>query len=198
MSQAWDAYKDRYREFVRSKAKGEVIEKLETRNGVVYNHASIREVTAVGIQIRHDDGQKRIPFEELSDALQDYYQFDPVQKQKAVAAENAARDKHDAAVAVVSDQVDQQMALKKQQDEAAATEKIQGEIAEKEAQITSIETEIKGLERERTLAEAEAQAARAAGKMHLSKSGRISGQIISKQARISTLRAEVSKLKNRL
>jgi chromosome segregation ATPase len=196
--QTWEAYKDRYREFIRSKAKGEVIDKLETRNGVVYNNASIREVTAVGIQIRHDDGQKRIPFEELSDELQDFYQFDPAQKQKAVAAEITERDKHDAAVAVVSDQVDQQMALKRQQEDAEAKEKLQREIAEKQAQITSIEAEITGLERDRTQAESEAQAARAAGKMHLNKSGRITSQIASKQARISSLRAEIVRMSAKL
>ena len=196
--QVWEAYKDKYREFIRGKAKGQMIEKLETRAGVVYNNANIREVTAVGIQVRHDDGQKRIPFEELSDEMQDFYQFDPAQKQKAMAAEITARDEHDKAVAVVSDQVDQQMAQQKQKDDAEARAKLEAEIATKEAQILAFEAEIQGLERDQTRAEEDARAARAAGKMHLSKSGRITAQIASKRSQISGVRAEIARIKARL
>lgn len=195
---AWETYKDRYRESIRGKAKGQVIDKLETRNGVVYNHVNIREITAVGIQIRHDDGQKRIPFEELPDEMQDLYQFDPAQKQKAMAAEDAARDEHDAAVAVVSDQVEEQMSQKKLKDEAEAKEKLQGLIAEKLALMASIEAEIKNLERERTQAEFDAQAARTAGKTHLNRSGSITAQIRSKQSRLSGLSAEIARMNARL
>jgi hypothetical protein len=74
LAKDWSAYKDEYREFVRSKARGEVLELLEARDGTVYRDVNIREVTAIGIQIRHADGFKRLQFEELSDEMQDFHQ----------------------------------------------------------------------------------------------------------------------------
>ena len=52
---AFEAYKDQYRAYVRGKAIGESMAVLETRGGTIYKNVNIREVTAVGIQIRHDD-----------------------------------------------------------------------------------------------------------------------------------------------
>ncbi len=197
-NQDWATYKDQYREVVRSKAKGQVMETLATRNGEVFKNVNIREVTAVGIQIRHDEGQKRIPFEELSDEIQDFYQFDPTQKHQAVAAEAAERDKHEAAVAVVSEQVDAQMAAQRAKDAAAAKEKLNSEIIEKQAQIESIKAEIEGLEQEIVQANAAASAAREAGRMHINKSGSINGKIRHRQGRISTLQAEIRQMQSRL
>lgn len=196
--QEWETYKDKYRELVRGKAKGQLIEKLETRSGVVYMNANIREVTAVGIQIRHDEGQKRIAFEELPDELQDFYQFDPEQKQKAVAAETAARDQHDAAVAVAGDQADAQMAIQRQKEQAEAKDKLKRDIIEKQAQIENVSNDIKDLEQERDRALAAADAARAAGKMHINKSGSIGSKIRAKQNRLATLRSELAQMKARL
>ncbi|MEO5912726.1 MAG: hypothetical protein ABIS50_00720 [Luteolibacter sp.] len=198
MNTAWETYKDQYREFIRGKAKGQTIEKLETRTGVVYKNVNIREVSAVGIQIRHDEGQKRIAFEELSDEMQDYYQFDPAQKDIAIAKETAVRIEHDAAVAVAGDQVEQQMAAQKAQDAVEAKEKLSRDILEKEGQMVNIEADIRELEQERTRAETEADAARQAGRMHINKSSNITGKIRSKQTKLSNLRAEVSQMKGRL
>jgi hypothetical protein len=47
-------------------------------------------------------------------------------------------------------------------------------------------------------AAAEANAARAAGRMHINKSGSISSNIRSKQVRINSLHAELNQLKARL
>ncbi len=55
MSKTFADYKDEYRAYARGKAKGETIETLETLTGVIYHNAIIREVTAIGIQIRHDE-----------------------------------------------------------------------------------------------------------------------------------------------
>lgn len=79
-NQAFDTYKEKYRAFVRGKAVGQSISQLETQKGVIYKNVNIREVNALGIQIRHDDGINRIPFEELPSAMIDYYQFDAEQK----------------------------------------------------------------------------------------------------------------------
>ena len=88
-------YKDEYRAYARGKAKGETLDKLETLTGAVYNSVLIREVTAIGIQIRHADGQKRILFEDLPEAMKDRFQYDPKQKEQAMAEEAASRDVHE-------------------------------------------------------------------------------------------------------
>lgn len=85
----FEAYKDQYRAFAWAQAKGETLETLTTLAGEVYKNVNIREVTASGIQIRHAEGNKRIPYEELPDALKDRFQFDPKLKEKAVAEEPA-------------------------------------------------------------------------------------------------------------
>ena len=69
---------------------------------------------------------------------------------------------------------------------------------EKEAQIITATNDIQSLEQEKIQAQAEAAAARAAGKMHLSKSGSINSRIRSKQNRIATLRSEIGRLKSQL
>lgn len=197
-SEQWEAYKNEYRVFIRGKAKGQVLETLETRNGEIFKSVSIREVTAIGVQIRHDNGFKRIAFEELKDDLQDFYQFDPAQKESAVADETAARDKHEAAVAVVNGQQEELMALQHEKDDIEAKAKIQGQIAEKEAQIKNLESDINGLEHDKTMAQASADAARAAGKMHLNKTGNIDSRIRYKKNQISALQADITQMQSKL
>ncbi len=197
-NEAFDGYKDEYRTYVRGKAKGESMETLKTLTGAVYNKVNIREVTAIGIQIRHEEGQKRIPFEELPDEMKDHFQFDPNQKEKALASESATREAHEAAVAVASDIEDQQMDKQREKDAVQAKVRTRREIAAKEAQISSIQSEIQNLNSQMDRAAAEASAARSAGRMHINKSSGISGNIRAKQNRISALRAEVSQLKSAL
>ncbi len=195
---ASEAYKDEYRANIRGKAKGETLATLETRSGAVYKDVSIREVTAIGIQIRHADGQKRIPFEDLPEAMNDRFQFDPKQKNQAVAAEAAARTEHEAAVAVADGLADQEAAKQKGQDAVLTKQKQMLEIAAKESQINSLKDGIRDLENEMSRASAAAASARAAGRMHIDRSGGISGDIRSKQNRIATLRAEVGQMKSSL
>lgn len=194
----FEGYKDQYRALVRGKAKGQEIAKLETLAGAVYTNVNIREVTAVGIQIRHDDGQKRISFEDLPDDMKDYFQFDPKQKEKALADENSTRDEHEAAVAVASEIADQEMAKQREMDKAEAKEKLIREIANKDAQIASVRDEIRGLENDLDRAAAEANAARMAKRMHINKSGSIRARIQTKQNRISALQSEVGMMRSRL
>lgn len=191
-------YKNEYRAYARSKAKGETIAKLETLTGVVYNDVIIREITPIGIQIRHADGQKRIPFEELPEAMKDHFQFDPTQKDQAIAEESATRDVHEAAVAAANSLADEKMDLQREKDAAAAKERVRQEIAVKEGLVASLKDEVKSLEAEQQRAMADAAAARAAGRMHINKSGSIGGNIRSKQNRIATLQAEVVQMKARL
>lgn len=84
---AFESYKDKYRAYIRGKGVGQTMAQLETQNGVIYKNVTIREVTALEIQIRHEDGIKRIPFEELPLTMIDYYQFDAEQKAAATVVQ---------------------------------------------------------------------------------------------------------------
>ena len=193
--EAFEAYKDEFRVYARSKAKGEVMATLETLTGVTYHDVNIREVTAIGIQIRHEGGHKRIPFEDLSDAMKDRFQFDPKQKEKALAQESENRDQHDAAVAVADQIADQQLDQQRKVDAGKAKDLKNREIVMKEVQIKALEGELSDLNAELQRATAAAAAARAAGRMYLNKSNGISGSIRAKQNRIATLRSEVNQLR---
>lgn len=194
----FDGYKNDYRAHARAAAKGTEMETLETTNGGVYKRVNIREVTAIGIQIRHEEGQKRIPFEELPEAMKDHFQFDPNQKEEALAGENSVRDVHDAAVAAANVVADEEMVRQRGIEKERVREKLNQEIAVKESQIAMLKGEILSLEGDMSRAAAEASAARAAGRMHINKSGRISGNIRSKKNRISTLAMEINQLRSRL
>lgn len=194
----FEAYKDRYRAHVRSAAKGSEISELKTMGGVVYKNVNIREVTAVGIQIRHDDGQKRIPFEDLPEAMRDHFQFDPDQKARALVTENQQRDEHEAAAAVANEQADEQMAQQREKDAALAKQRLMREIAGKQAQIASLMEEISQLDDQMQQAEAQAAAARASGRMHINRTNNFASNIRSKQNRINNLNAEIRQMQSRL
>ena len=145
-NEAFEAYKDQYRALVRGQAKGESMETLETQTGTIYKDVNIREVTAIGIQIRHEGGQKRIPYEDLPKTMQDHFQFDPMQKIAALAQEQATWNDHEAAV-VAADQAADNHAeeqTKKATDELRA--KMIRAIAVKEARTRSLTSEISSLE----------------------------------------------------
>lgn len=198
LEKTWAAYKDEYRAFVRGKATGENLDLLEVRDGTVYKEVNIREVTAIGIQIRHANGFKRLPFEELTDAMQDYYQYDVVQRDEALAAEQAARLVHESAAGVAMDQEAQKLAKQRAEEETDRKEKVQRDIVRKQAQITDAQADIRELEQEIVRADAAAAAARAAGRMHLSKSNNIRGKIRSKKEFISTLKADIQRLQSQI
>ncbi len=197
-SEAFEAYKNQYRVFVRGKAKGESMATLETLTGGVYKNVSIREVTAVGIQIRHEDGQKRIPFEELPEALKERFQFDPKQKAAVLAKERATWDEHEAAAVVADGLADQEMARQRTVEVENGKVRVRREIEVKQAQIVSIQGEIGSLEREMDRAASQASGARSTGRIHLNKSSSISGDIRSKQGRIATLHAEIARMSSGL
>lgn len=144
-NEALEDYKDEYRAYVRGKARGETMDKLVTLTGAVYTNVSIREVTAIGIQIRHGDGQKRIPFEELPEAMNDHFQFDPKQKVQALAEESASRDVHEAAVAVTDAMTDQANVKQRSADAEDVRNKTIRAISSKESRIHALEKEIQSL-----------------------------------------------------
>jgi hypothetical protein len=192
-NEAVERYKDEYRAHIRAEAKGKTLPSLETKTGVTYKNVSIREVTAFGMQIRHDDGFKRIPFEELSDSMKDYYQFDPKQKATAVATEQALWNQHEAAAAVAND-LAKELSKQKENNAKIAQEKNTLTIAAKRSQIVSIQEEISNLRMDLLRAVAQSKAARSAGHIYVDNSAYIQGCIQSKEGQISILKTEINTL----
>ncbi len=194
-SQAWEEYKDQYRAFARGNAKGETLEQLKTVQGTVYTNVNIREVTAIGIQIRHDEGHKRIAFEDLPEEMKDRFQFDPAQKEAAAVAEAAVRSEHDAAAAVANRAAEEQMAAQRDKNAADDQAKARQNVVAMEAQIAAMQADITRLESDRNRAVAEAESARRSGKMHINKSGSIGIDIQGKQGRLNSMRTELTRMK---
>lgn len=183
-----EAYKEEYRASVRAKAKGELIERLETRKGDAYDKVTIREVTPIGIQIMHAGGQKRIPFEDLPAAMQDHFQFDPKQKAEAVAKENAVRDEHESAVTVATNAADQQAAAQKQRDAEANREKTIRAITMKQSRVESLKDEIKNL----------GEAIPKESLKRISRAPQMRLQLSAKQRELSALQEDIARMQGSL
>lgn len=182
---AFEDYKDQYRAYVRGKAKGETVETLETRSGVIYKDVSIREVTAVGIQIRHDDGHKRIPFEELPESMKDYYQFDPGQKAAAVAREREAWNEHEAAAVVANLASDREVAARTAMEAVAARGKVIQSIAFKESRVSSLSDEIRNLE----------EAIPREIEKRISNAPQMRAQLSNKRSNLAALQADIARMR---
>lgn len=183
-----EAYKEKYRAYARGKAKGRELERLETRDGSAYQKVVIREVTAIGFQIMHDGGQKRIAFEQLPAEMQDEFQFDPKQKAEAVSKEEAMRDVHENAVTAAQEVAGQQAV---EQREKAAEEKRQNmvrSIAIKESRIEILKTEIKQLN----------ESIPKESLKRISNAPQMKLQLSNKQRELSALSAEVARLRSAL
>lgn len=191
----WEDYKNSYRDHVRTKAEGTTLPEIKATDGMVYVDVEIRKVSAIGMDIRHRDGFKRISFEELPVELQDYYQFDKDQMLAEAEREAKAHHKLSQDVEAANKIVEEQMAQQKAKDAEAAKQKIILEIATKEARVRALEGEIRQLEQDIVSADAAAAAARAAGKMHLSKSGSLRGTLSSKRNTISQLQGEILRMR---
>lgn len=178
---AFEGYKDQYRGFVRNKAKGETMETLETLGGVTYKNVNIREVTAIGIQIRHDEGQKRIPYEELPEAMKDHFQFDASQKAAALAKEQETWNEHEAAVSA-SDKQAGEHANKSSEDSKAKYVRM---LAVKEARVTSLGDEIRSLE----------AAIQREGLKGISRAPEMRERLAAKQSELSALRSDIARLR---
>lgn len=194
----FNTYKDEYRAHVRGQAKGEKIPQLTSLSGNIYNNVDIREVTAIGIQIRHDEGLTRIPFEELPEAMKDYYQFDPNQKVEAKIVEDKARLDHEKAVAVSDAQAAVEMAKQQVLDAADAKAKKKRDIATKESQVIAIKNDIRTLQNQRDQEKAKAAAARGSGRTVIVKAGMYDGQIRNRQADLANVQAELVQLRSSL
>jgi hypothetical protein len=187
-NQEIEGYKDEFRAFARGKAKGETMESLETRKGDIYQKVTIREVTPIGIQIMHDGGQKRIPFEELSAEIQDRFQFDPKQKAAAVAKEEAERNQHEADVSVATAAESQQMAAQREKEAEAKREQMIRALAVKKSRVETLKDEIEALE----------IAIPKEGLKRISKAPQMRAQLAGKQRDLSALEADIGRLQSSL
>lgn len=187
-SEKFAGYKDQYRAYARGKAKGENIVKLQTLTGVVYDDVTIREVTAIGIQIRHSDGQKRIPFEELPEAMKDRFQFDPKQRDQALAEESAKRNEHEAAVAVTDAQLVEAKVGQRSADADEARSKTISAISYKEDRIQALEKEIESLKDAINLEE----------RKPVSKAPGMRIKVVNNGRAIIELRSQIATLRSRL
>ncbi len=190
-----DDYKNQYRAFVRNNAEGTRMDELKTLSGEVYTDVDVRKVSAVGIEIRHRDGHKRIGFEDLPEEMQDYYQFDKDQMLAEVKREAEIRKEHNRAVAISDKAVAAEAEVTRAREMREAREKATLTISEKRARLTAIDRDIQQLESDLANSESAASSARSAGRMHLSKSGGIRNRIRAKQAERAGVEAEIANLR---
>lgn len=97
LDQQFQEYRNKYRAQVRNDAEGEKLAEIKTIGGTTYYDVELKEVSEIGIAIRHRDGSKRITYEELAPEWQEKFQFDPKEKAEALAREEAARAEYDKA-----------------------------------------------------------------------------------------------------
>ena len=142
----FEDYKNDYRAFIRAKAKGRNVGRLETRKGEVFENVVIREVTPIGLQIRYDGGLGRIPYEELPEAMQEEFQFDPAQKAEAVAKEAELKKQPEAAAQPAVGGGATKTAMQKKADADAARAQTLITIEEKKSQLKAMYNEINNLE----------------------------------------------------
>ena len=183
-----EAYKEKYRAYARDKAKGRELERLETRDGNVYQKVVIREVTPIGFQIMHDGGQKRIAFEQLPAEMQDEFQFDPKLKAAAVAKEEAMRNEHENAVTASQAVVSQQAAEQRAREAEEKRQNVVRAIAVKESRIESLKNEIKSLE----------EAIPKESLKRISRAPQMRLQLSGKQRDLSALTEDVARLRSSL
>ena len=75
LADQFEGYKKQYRDSERERAVGEAFDVFNTKDGKVYKQVSIRRISALGMEIRHKNGSKRIHFKDLPDEMQDRFQF---------------------------------------------------------------------------------------------------------------------------
>lgn len=188
-------YKNRYRAFVRNEATGTKMEELKTLSGETFSDVEIRKVTAVGLEIRHRHGHKRIGFADLDEEMQDHYQFNEEQKLAELQREAKVRKRRNRAVAIANKAADRRAAERREIERKEEREKSIAEIAAKEARLVAVTQEIQQLQSELAGSERSARSAREAGRMHLSKSNGINNRIKRKRSEHSRIQTEIASLR---
>ena len=114
-----EKYKTAYRIATRDKAKGLKMDELKTRDGKVYTKVSVNKVTAQAMHVQHANGITAIPYEMLPAEMQDFYQFDPDERDRLLADERKAAQQHVGAVQDSDKQVKEQAEAQRKAKQAA-------------------------------------------------------------------------------
>lgn len=193
---AWATYKNDYRVNVRSKAAGEKLPEIKLLSGSVYKNVEIREVTAIGVQIRHEDGQKRIAFEELPEEWQDRFQFDAEQKDKALATESAQQRMHEEAVEKATAELDSEDAADVAKLAATNSGSTKDIIQNKEKLLSQLQTELGAAQSIYSKAEADEVDARRFNRVGSGRNmGAMKAKVDQKRRHIEALKKEIKVLK---
>ena len=194
----WEDYKNEYRAFARAEAEGEKMPELKALDGKVYKDVELRKITAIGIEIRHKGGFKRIPFADLPMEMQDEFQFSEEQMIAEAKRELAVRKTHNqqvnAAQSAAAAQASKNRALKAEQTRERNIEMIakgKSRYKQVEAEIRQIQSKIAGEERA-------AASARAAGRMRVGKAGLFQGDLAKKRAELANIQREINRLQSSL
>lgn len=195
-------YRAGYRAQVREDAVGEKFPELKTVSGSVYEEVEIREVTEVGISIRHRDGSKRITYEELTEEWQHRFQFDPKEKAEALAREQAEREMYERSVAgnigadaVPSAEPEAPSEPLKDPATAEGSEQIRRLITAKEIQLAKLKTQWGQLRAAAVKVQEQEGAERARGINGMGKVKEMRDRITSKEREIAKANMELHQLK---
>lgn len=141
-------YKQSYREQVRGEAIGLKYPELKTLSGKSYQKVTVTRVDAIGMAFSHADGSTRADFDDLPADVQEYFQYDAKEKEKAKAAETKVAGQHadDVQSALsAADRSKQNEEMKKAETEKAQAKAI---VASMTSRIEEIDSEIKSVQRE--------------------------------------------------
>lgn len=186
--ESFEGYKDEYRALVRGKAKGTALDELKTVSGVTYVKVNIRSITPVGMEVIHEGGHTRIPFEELPAEMRDYYQFDAAQKDKALDDEKKIREKHETDVTAATGQAEEAAEIERKKKAALARQNAAALLATKESQIRNVKDEIRNLEDDLVRENAKRTGVR--------NTNGIKGKITAANRTLSKLQSEVQSLQS--
>lgn len=194
LDQRAEDYKKEYRVSERERAIGEEVASMSTVDGKVYEKVSIRKVTALGMEIRHQNGFKRIHYQNLPDEMQDRFQFTETDAKALVETEKVAVKNADRGKANYHKSAKELRKRELTRNHHADVARWKGEIAKLEMKIRSNSTAIKS-------AHARAKQYRARGNSGLNydtarkaedKADRLARSSSKARASISSLRRKIN------
>lgn len=153
-------YRKKYRELVRGKAKGMTLGRVEAADGVVYEDVVVREADQIGLNVRHRDGIRRIPYEDLPENLQDYFGYDPEESYVAQQEELRQQLAYDQQIREAEANDDKELTRTKEKNRAEYLKKVQRALSVKKAQAKDLERQCRELEDQIRSEEAKAESIR--------------------------------------
>lgn len=145
---AFEDYRQSYREQVRGEAIGLKYPELKTLSGKSYRNVTVTRVDAIGMAFSHSEGTTRADFDDLPADVQEFFQYDVKEKEKAKAAESQVAGQHAEDVKTAlseADRAKQDEAMRKSEAEKAQAKAV---VTAMTSRITEIDMEIKGVQRD--------------------------------------------------